>query len=219
VHARRTWLESQYGTWPPTSDHYQPEPYAQLARVLRLSGFFKQANDITYEKNKLLAKLRPDPQCPRWRRFLHWLKKPLKLLAVETVGSAVVKPARIWALFAAFYLIGVLTLVLQPNALKLETSAVSATLTTRGGVVIQENTVPTNRQVNEIACGNHINKLVYPIDVMIPFVNLGQESLCDFGPNQQGWAVAKGLYALLGWILTGGVILSTSGLIRRQFEL
>ena len=214
-----TWLESQYGTWPPTSDHYQPEPYAQLARVLRLSGFFEQANDITYEKNKLLAKLRPEPQCPGWRRFWHWLKKPLKLLAVETVGSAAVKPARMWALFAAFYLIGVLTLVFQPNALKLETSAVPTTLTTRGGVVIQENTVPTNRQVNEIACGNHINKLVYPIDVMIPFVDLGQESRCDFGPNQQGWAVGKGLYALLGWILTGGVILSTSGLIRRQFEL
>ena len=219
VRARRTWLESQYPTLPPTSDRYQPEPYAQLARVLRLSGFFKQANDITYEKNKLLANLRPDSQCPGRRRFWHSLKRPLKLLAVLTVGSAVVKPGRMWGLFAAFYVIGVLILVFQPNALKLETSAVPTTLATRGGVVVQQNIVPTNRRVNEIVCGNHISKLVYPIDVMIPFVNLGQESRCDFGPNQQGWAVGKGLYALLGWILTGGVILSTSGLIRRQFEL
>ena len=152
-------------------------------------------------------------------KVLALVEEPLKWLAVETVGSAVVKPGRMWGLFAAFYMIGVLILVFQPNALKLETSAVPTTLTTRGGVVVQKNIVPTNRRVHEIACGNHISKLVYPIDVMIPFVNLGQESRCDFGPDQQGWAIGKGLYALLGWILTGGVILSTSGLIRRQFEL
>ena len=70
VRARLTWLESQYATWPPTSDHYQPEPYAQLARVLRLSGFFKQANDITYAKNKLPRAAAPRVSVPEVEKVL-----------------------------------------------------------------------------------------------------------------------------------------------------
>src|SRR5205085_487252 len=99
--------------------------------------------------------------------------------------------------------------------LKVETSAVSTVFTTRGGVVVQTQEVPTKLQTKAIVCGGHINKLVYPIDVMIPFVDLRQESRCDFAASQQGWAVAKGFYALFGWILTGGAILAFSGVVRR----
>jgi hypothetical protein len=67
-------------------------------------------------------------------------------------------------------------------------------------------------------CGDRVSKWVYPLDVMIPFVDLGQEARCEFSLTSQGWGILVGLYALLGWLLTAGLVLALSSVVRRQFE-
>jgi hypothetical protein len=218
IHARMTWLKSQYATYPPLRDYYQPEPYVQLARTMRAAGNMRDANNVMYEKNLLRARLRPDPGWRALTRLLYRLSRYPYVALIATVGSAVVKPIRMLAIFFVVWGLGMGILLAFPQALRVETSAVGTVLTTKGGVVVQKNHVPTNQQATEIVCGNHISKFVYPLDVMIPFLDLRQESRCDFGSNEQGWAIAKGLYALLGWIVTAGVILSASSLVRRQFD-
>lgn len=220
MHARMTWLKSQYATYPPLRDYYQPEPYVQLARTMRKEGNIRNANEVMYEKNLLRARLRPKHYAD-WPASVQLLYRAIRfpqVLLIATVGSAVVKPIRMLGLFVAVWLSGILVLIAFPSALKVETGAVSSVLTTRGGVVVQKNNVPTKQQAKEIVCGDRISKVVYPVDVMIPFVDLRQESRCDFAASEQGWAVAKGVYALVGWILTAGVILSASNLVRRQFD-
>jgi hypothetical protein len=217
--ARTAWLESQYEQYPPTADEYQPQPYEQLARVLRASGNLGQANSVMYDKIKLQTRLRPGSvRGPT--RLWHKTKQLLYRSTVGfAIGTAVVKPFRMFGLFVVVWLVGVTTLYAFPRALKVDASAVSTVLTTQAGV--ERIVVPTDHVAqsrDEITCGNQVSRWAYPIDVMIPFIDLRQESRCEFSVNEPQWTIAKNVYALAGWLLTGGLVLALSGVVRRQFE-
>jgi hypothetical protein len=59
----------------------------------------------------------------------------------------------------------------------------------------------------------HFNPLVYALDVLLPIVNLGQES--GWVPHRFA-AVTYWLLALAGWVLTTAVVAALTGLIKRD---
>ena len=76
------------------------------------------------------------------------------------------------------------------------------------------------------ACNLDVNSLLYAIDLFIPLIDLDQERRCTIrdapdGSNNDdyaGWRFAKAIYELLGWLVTSLVILTITGVLRRDLE-
>ena len=119
--------------------------------------------------------------------------------------------------FLAVYLVGLAAVLFIP--LKIDASAVATVVGTVDGserVVVDEPLSAADRE--EIECGDHINAVVYPLDVMIPLIDLRQESRCHFSIKNEWLSATKGIYAIIGWIVTSGLILTLSGVVRRRIE-
>src|SRR5262249_55346436 len=131
------------------------------------------------------------------------------------------KTARAVATITAIYLIGLVGVFGLSSS-----GAMKADLSSPGTVVIQKGrsqrvvveTTHVTRPIEEVACGNRINKYVYPLDVMLPLIDLGQESRCDISSTHTALGIAKGGYQILGWIVTSCLILTVSGVVRRRIE-
>jgi hypothetical protein len=57
---------------------------------------------------------------------------------------------------------------------------------------------------------------------MVPVLDLRQEARCKISsadnPSAAFWRTMKGIYAVGGWIVVSGLILTVSGVVRRQVE-
>ena len=124
--------------------------------------------------------------------------------------------------FLLFWMIGVLAVwaLSEAGVLKVDASSV-ATVVARDGesqrVIVQEAEA-LREPLEEVPCGNLINLVVYPLDVMVPLLDLRQESRCHVSFQNQGLEVLKSLYAILGWLVISGLIVTWSGIVRRQTE-
>jgi hypothetical protein len=75
-------------------------------------------------------------------------------------------------------------------------------------------------------CDRDVSSLLYALDVFIPLVDLEQENRCKVrdAPRTSGddpyfiWRLGKALYELIGWLVTSLVILTISGVLRRDLE-
>ena len=97
-----------------------------------------------------------------------------------------------------------------------------------------------------VVCGDTVNAFVYAADVFIPLVEFRQQFRCHIRPplpedkfhpdadatvfsefprwlghlpqTTDFWLIAKGVYAVLGWLIVSLTILTATGLLRRQVE-
>ncbi|MGZ8287390.1 MAG: pentapeptide repeat-containing protein [Allosphingosinicella sp.] len=75
-------------------------------------------------------------------------------------------------------------------------------------------------------CNLDVNSLLYTVDIFIPLIDLDQERRCTIRDVDEGashdryalWRLAKALYELIGWIITSLVILTITGVLRRDLE-
>jgi len=85
-------------------------------------------------------------------------------------------------------------------------------------------------------CDLDVNSLLYAVDIFLPLIDLDQERRCTIrevggepagdGPgiseeqhdDYAGWRLGKALYEILGWIITSLVILTITGVLRRDLE-
>jgi hypothetical protein len=74
-------------------------------------------------------------------------------------------------------------------------------------------------------CNLDVNSLLYAIDLFIPLMDLDQERRCTVrdaaaagSDDYAGWRFAKAIYELLGWLVTSLVILTITGVLRRDLE-
>jgi hypothetical protein len=216
---RDRWLQAQYARDVPTEDEYRPEPYQQLAKVLRSAGEFDAADKVTYERLKLeKVHLRAASDSSRWRSLLRILRQRLLWRPfVQWPFGFGLKPFRAACVFLAFWLAGVGALYALSGDFKIDDSAVGAVVAIQGQtkrVVVPDTKVSTSQSA--IACGSHVSKLLYPLDVMIPFVDLREEPRCRFSGS--GLTFMTGVYAIVGWLLTSGVVFTLSGIVRRRLE-
>jgi hypothetical protein len=76
--------------------------------------------------------------------------------------------------------------------------------------------------LEEVECADHISRIMYPLDVMIPLLDLRQESRCQLSIKESwwvfDWGFVKGVYAVVGWLVLSGLILTLSGVVRRRVE-
>jgi len=200
--------------WLRLQDSFWPQPYEQLAKVLRKSGDDAGAKDVLIAKNKDKAKRRKLtwPQW-LWYRLLGprigyghnpWLALRSVLVFV-LVG---------WFLFAVGYSFGLIT---PPN---------KSAYTTEEQLSVLD---PGDPRLRISTAYPVFNSLVYSIDVFIPVVDFHQakhwlpnanrgDRIMKIGP----WPLHTGgvllfwlwLETILGWILSTLFIVSLTGLVR-----
>jgi hypothetical protein len=261
---RHNWLRAQYETPErPEPTDYDPQPHQQLAKVLRNTGNFKAADDITHDKLELEHVVLSRHRVSRWFwRFVQfffgyglrsdraaatfalvWILGVLVLIGLPWVMVAstavftllllgyALRPKRdrrklglvLLNVVASVVALSVFLIgghVGPPLGLMLDTSAVGSVVASQGdtNVVFVPVVPPVPAPKEEVPCGNLINPFIYPLDVMIPLIDLRQETRCAVSIHQPVWGVAKGFYAIAGWIVTSGLILTVSGVVRRQVE-
>jgi hypothetical protein len=234
---RRSWLELQYTSYPPTERDYRPQPYEQLARTWRAAGHLKSADDITLDKLHLekvkLAfegssevvgvrstawdRIRRSRAWNRVSRLWHWMKQKAAFVAIQLPFGFGLKPWRALGTVIVVYLIGLVAVFSIP--LKVDAAAVSTVvITDRQGQRVVIDEAGEVGAPEEIDCGDLANVFVYPLDVMIPLLDLRQEARCQFSITNQWLGVAKGAYAILGWLVITGAIITWSGVVRRHTE-
>lgn len=73
-------------------------------------------------------------------------------------------------------------------------------------------------------CNLGVSSVLYAADVFIPILDLDQESRCTIREEPEakrsytGWRAAKVVYEVLGWIVTSLMILTITGVMRRDLE-
>ena len=208
--SRAKWLRAQYEKYPPTRDEYSPQPYQQLAKVLRTTGDYAGADDITFEK---LRTERLVLTRTWWLRKAKWLFEVPFGYGLRT-GYAVLT-------FAFVLLVG--AAAVQFAAPIVVDAAAVGTVVSSGPGDRLVTIVPVDQVggVAEVPCEPR-EGLLYALDVMVPVLDLRQEARCkmsaDGSVSAVLWRIGKAGYAVLGWIVTTGLVLTVSGVVRRQVE-
>lgn len=83
--------------------------------------------------------------------------------------------------------------------------------------------VPISEDMTEeVSCGDQVEPSLYALDVMLPLVDLHQESKCTIssadGMGPLFWRIFRAAYALIGAYVTSMLILTLSGVLRRSTE-
>jgi hypothetical protein len=200
--SRLRWVRSQRKT------HFRPQPYEQLAAVLRKHGLEADAAKVLFEKNRDQAKYTQQPLRRRtWNAFLN-----------ITVGYGY-RPVR--ALLWSLLIVVLGAHMFQPafDAGTLVDSVSPAGIATD----LTPGSLPTRR-------GSSFCSLIYSVDTFVPLVDLGEDRHWTPDPNrgrplfQVGWFEMRYgevlryylvLQRLFGWVFTTLLIAALSGLIRR----
>jgi hypothetical protein len=200
---RLRWLRLQYPGGIPSSQSFRPQPFEALSHVLRQSGRAEEADAVAVEKIRMRLAARVDD---RWSRIV-----PSLLMLVSRHGHS---SARAIASFFLFIALG---------------SALYGTALwgfDQPFVPVERDPTPTEYTavfgLLHARHGEGCPALVIPffaLDEALPVVDIGQASTCRFdprGPARWIWLSLHSVYTLLGAALSAVVVLTLSGLLRRD---
>lgn len=218
--SRLDWLALQDPTmW---GGDFWPQPYEQLAKVLREMGHLEYARKVAIEKQRQLRKL----------GLIAWWVRPFHWLFGVTVGYGY-RPALALLWLAAFVTAGALwfghvyeTGAVVPNnavVLRSDEWVNCQTLSAFGGVRAKNESITkcwlqtgAGRDYPRFQAG------VYALDTFVPFVNLGQETAWTPQPERAADIWGKGarlylwLHILSGWALTALAVAGFTGLVKKD---
>ena len=192
---------------------FNPQPYRQLARVLRAQGYEKAARNIAiYEQWAT----------PR----SGWLSQAIHDLYGACFGFGL-WPSRACLTFFLYVGLGWLsaTVALERHWL-VETPQIataSYTMEKPGPerVFTRANVSPAatkDETTHELACvdiTDGFDTLVYTFDTVLPFIPLHLESKCELKPELHARRFARAVYTVVGWIVTSLALLTFSGIVKR----
>ena len=203
VTKRNAWLRRQFRDGRPEASTFRPQPYEQLTRVLRNSGLTREADAIAVEKINMRLAARVDTP---WQRVF-----PRLLMLISDHGYST---SRAVLSFLFFVLLG------------------AAMYTAAVGMFDQpffpfEQPPEATDYVLPFGLGEvsaplgcpGLDTLQYALDFALPVINLGQDTFCRFvpeGPARWLWLTLHSLYGVLGACLSAVVILTLTGLLRRD---
>ena len=189
VKTRLEWLERM----PPTP--FSPQPYTQLAAMLRSHGSEGAARKILMAREKARARRGPDP----W-----WLKGWMRLLGV-TIGYGYRPGRAVWGL--------VLVWLLGWNVFSYA-DARCQIVATSSSVPLVETKADDDSAVAPDTQPLTFHPSLYSLDVLVPVVNLQVE---------EDWIVLGGwvwwfmrAQIALGWVFSTLAVLGFSGLVRKD---
>ncbi|MBV2361373.1 hypothetical protein KUH32_16530 [Thalassococcus sp. CAU 1522] len=235
---RRRWLRLQYDGYNPTRAEFNPQPFEQLARVLRHQG--------QEEEYRRVSRLRARWQhstvtAPIWRPFM------LLYSLCFGYGYSLQRGAVTFVALLVLGYVGTQT-ALQRDILVLNTTPDTATIS------------GTASRMIDIPCRGQAVPLLFALDKLVPLIELGQESQCRVRADESGlppfpampepatrmagflpygpslnesagrlivwtdealdvpalWHVATAVYKLFGWIVGSLLILTFSRIFRRS---
>ena len=200
---RMRWLRLQYPGGRPSAATFRPQPYEVLALVLRQHGRRDEADAIAVEKVRMRLASRVDGP---WARLL-----PRVLMLVSLHGHS---SARALLCFALFILLGtglygVALWGFQQPFLPVELDPEPVEYRAAFGLL---------RTVHPAGCPA-LEVPFFALDAALPLVDIGQTSVCRFAPRDAWrslWLLLHSLYTLLGAALSAIVVLTLSGLLRRD---
>ncbi len=203
VAGRIAWLRRQFHGGQPTAETFRPQPYEELSRVLRRHGQAQEADAIAVEKIRMRLAARIDRP---WARIV-----PNLLMLVSHHGYST---TRAMLSFVVFVLFGA---VMYSVALwGFEQPFVPFEMPPEP----TEYVFPLDlaRVVTERGCPG-LNVSEYALDVALPVISLGQDTYCRFAPEGAGrwfWSLLHSLYVLVGTALSAVVVLTLTGVLRRD---
>ena len=203
VASRTAWLRRQFPEGRPRARDFRPQPYEQLTRVLRNSGLSREADAIAVEKIRMRLAARVDPP---WQRVF-----PRLLMLLSHHGYST---SRAVSSFLIFVFVGA----------AMYTAAVKGFDQTfypfEQPPEPTEYTLPFGQGQVSTALGcPGLDTLHYALDFALPVINLGQDTFCRFvpvGPARGFWLALHSLFGLLGAGLSAVVILTLTGILRRD---
>ena len=203
VARRITWLRKQFPGGRPGPGNFRPQPYEQLTRALRESGLTREADEIAVEKIRMRLAARVDQP---WKRLF-----PRLLMLISHHGystSRAVYTFIIFVLFGAVMYTAAVGSFDQPFFPFEQPPEPTSYVLPFG---LGEVAVP-------LGCPG-LDTLHYALDFALPVINLGQDSFCRFvpiGPSRWLWLILHSLYGLFGAGLSAVVVLTLTGVLRRD---
>ncbi|MFT7288830.1 MAG: hypothetical protein ACI87W_002953 [Halieaceae bacterium] len=203
VASRIDWLRRQFVADRPDVSTFRPQPYEQLTRVLRMSGLSREADAIAVEKIRMRLAARVDSAS--LRLF------PRLLMLISHHGYSTGRALSSFLIFvllgAAMYTVAVLNFGQPFFPFEQPPEPTSYILPFGLGDV----DVP-------LGCPG-LDTLHYALDFALPVINLGQDTFCRFVPDGSArwlWLALHSLFALFGGALSAVVVLTLTGLLRRD---
>ena len=190
VNERIDWIKrSQPGV-------YTPQPYEQLAKVLKESGFEKDAQDVLIAKNDSYVKHAPVSKAAKIRRWVFG-----KVLGYGyRPWRAVSWLMGLWLFGMALFQIGRQMDVILP------TQDTDITIDTTNGRYIISDTYPK------------FMAPIYALDAFIPLINLHQVTYwLPVARNSYGVAILVyfSFHIIFGWVLVSMFLVGLTGMLKR----
>ena len=192
---------------------FNPQPYRQLARILRIQGYEAQARYIAIAE--------------QWATPRYWFRR-LVYGAYGIFFGFGLRPRRAVVTLLAYVTIGTgFAMVAQYCRLMVETPliAASAFTSTPGaddGLARRAFVLANGLQTTttELACiditASPFDGFVYAMDTVLPFIPLHQETKCELAPRHHMLRFFRACYAVLGWVVTSLALLTISGILKRS---
>jgi len=203
VAKRTAWLRRQFPNGKPGPSDYRPQPYEQLTRVLRDSGLSQEADAIAVEKIRMRLAARVGRP---WQRLF-----PRLLMLISQHGYSTSRAVFSFLLFvllgAVMYTVAVRNFG-QPF-FPFEQPPEPTTYTMPFGL----------GQVDAPLGCPGLDTLQFALDFALPVINLGHDTFCRFvpdGPARWLWLTLHSLFGIFGAALSAVVILTLTGLLRRD---
>ncbi len=218
---RLNWLKLQYkNPEQPTAQEFDPQPFHQLAKVMREQGMNEDADRVSIEMRTLRLSTKIDPWYLRKVQvFLNWTCR------FGFSGGRAVSVLSLWILLG--------TMMFGAHAFTGSFSPAEAVMMGRHTVGMNTHTTlmpfPTKpKPGQDLNSGLHqtvsrgcpgLVAPLYAIDVILPVIEFGQRRACAFdplGPLAPLWRWLHLFYALIGAVLSAITVVTLTGLLRRD---
>lgn len=203
VSQRIRWLQLQFANRRPSAATFRPQSYEELSRVLRQHGLTREADAIAVEKIRMRLASRVDRP---WARIF-----PNLLMLVAHHGYS---SSRAVLSFVVFVVLGA---VMYATALF---GYGQAFVPTDGLPQPAVYSLPFDLARVETGEGcPGLDVLHYALDSALPVIDLAQDTRCQFtpvGPARRLWLMLHSLYVIAGTALSAVVVLTLTGVLRRD---
>jgi hypothetical protein len=218
---RLQWVKRQYrDPEHPTRVEFDPQPFHQLAKVLREQGMTEDADQVAIEMRRLRLSAKLDP----WylRPIQHFLNLSCRF---GYSGSRAVSSLGVWILLGS--------MMFGFHAFQGSFSPAEAVMMGRHDAGMNTHTsllpIPPKPTPNSSTtdkwfqttgrgCPGLVAPL-YAVDVILPVIEFGQRRACAFdpqGPMAPFWRYLQLLYSLVGAILSAIAVVTLTGLLRKD---
>ena len=197
------WLRRQFPNGQPTPARFRPQPYEQLTQVMRQHGQTREADAIAVEKIRMRLASGVDKP---WNRIF-----PRLLMLISHHGYST---SRAVLSFVVFVMLG--TGMYAAAMFGFDQPFVP--VQNAPEPVTYEFALGFARHSTDLGCPG-LDPLHYALDTALPVIDLGQDQDCRFRPEgalRWLWLVLHSLYAIAGAALSAVVVLTLTGVLRRD---